>query len=101
MMYSISDHKPVTGTFDLEVNGPAAWQHLAEEQPPWAMSPNPPALVAVSADPPGETCGRTRLPCLPAQVSRLFLLMALSVKIPLKPFVNRFPFPLGSVPWGS
>ncbi|XP_039742209.1 inositol polyphosphate 5-phosphatase K isoform X4 [Pteropus medius] len=43
MMYTISDHKPVSGTFDLEVNFWAAW-HLAEEQLCWATSPNTPAL---------------------------------------------------------
>lgn len=54
MLYSVSDHKPVTSTFDLEVNFWAA-QHLAEEQPCWATSPDPPALGShVSRCPRGD-----------------------------------------------
>lgn len=54
MMYTISDHKPVTGTFDLEVNYWAA-RHLAEEQPCWATSPDPRALdFNVSRSPGGD-----------------------------------------------
>lgn len=58
MMYTISDHKPVTGTFDLEVNFRAA-RHLAAEQPCWATSPNPPALGFNVSRSPGETCRET------------------------------------------
>ena len=98
MVYCISDHKPVTSTFDLEVNFWAAW-HLTEH-PCRATSHTLQPWILMSANVPGETCRRTPLPLLPGQVSQLLEAVEGPVKNVSRPFVNRFPLPLGTVPWG-
>lgn len=65
MVYTISDHKPVTCTFDLEVNLQAAW-HLAEPQLCQATSQTHLPWVQSSAGPPGRPVGGHD--CLSSQV---------------------------------